>query len=555
MADFIPLQCLLSAGRGDDHPVAYDGLRRHAFSDLRAQAARWRDMLASRPEGSVSLYLENGFEFAAALLGAWHAGKAVCLPADDLPATRARIAAMGIPQPEAPHASAAADERFGILADDCRLTLFTSGSTGEPQAVAKTLRQLSAETSTLSRQWDDSLPDGCRVEATVSHQHIYGLLFRILWPLAAGRPFSAHRQSFPESLLAALESAPCLLVASPAHLKRLPRHLDWRRGRPLAVFSSGGPLDDDALANSIDAWAQAPYEVFGSTETGGIAWRRRETGASTAWRPLPGVETRITGTSLALRSPHLPDDGWLETNDMVRAEDGGFSLLGRADRIVKLEEKRVSLDAVENALLASGLFETLRALALPGQREALGVAAVPNAAGWAELARSGRRAFAANILAGIRDCVIAEALPRHWRYGFRLPANAQGKVTQASLLSWFEPTRPHVLLLERSNEGATLEIHAAASLPDFAGHFPGFPLLPGVTQLDWSVRWARELFELPPAFAGVDNLKFQRIIEPGAVVRLELRHDRERSSVSFCYSSGGHSHASGKLRFEEKASC
>ncbi|AUH50896.1 4-coumarate--CoA ligase [Chromobacterium sp. ATCC 53434] len=553
MADFLPLQRLLSAGRADTHPVAYSGQREHSFADLRRLAARWRAALARQPETAVALHLEDGFEFAAALLGAWHAGKTVCLPADDLPATRERIARLGMPRLDPQQAAADGDEAFAPLADDCGLLLFTSGSTGEPQTIAKTLRQLAAETVTLSQRWDRSLPANCRVEATVSHQHIYGLLFRVLWPLAAGRPFASNRHAFPESLLAALDGTPSLLIASPAHLKRLPRQLAWQTARPAAVFSSGGPLDEAGLQNCRETLGQAPYEVFGSTETGGIAWRRREADASDAWQALPGIEVRIDGESLALRSPHLADDGWHATCDRVRAQDGGFALLGRADRIVKLEEKRVSLDAVEDALLASGLFEALRALPLPGARDLLGVAAVPNAAGWSELARVGRRAFAAALLNGIKDSVIAEALPRHWRYGFRLPINAQGKITQATLLSWFEPSRPHAALLERSAEHAVLQVEAAASLPDFAGHFPGFPLLPGVTQLDWSVRFARELFELPPAFCGVDNLKFQRIIDPGAVVRLELRHDRERGCVSFGYVSGEHAHASGKLRFSEPA--
>ncbi|POZ60248.1 AMP-binding protein [Chromobacterium alticapitis] len=555
MADFIPLQRLLNAGRAADHPVAYAGARSHGFAELRDLAARWRDALLAASAPTVSIHLEDSFEFAAALLGAWHAGKAVCLPADDLPATRERLAAMGMLSLDALNPAASADPIFQDLADCCGLLLFTSGSTGEPQLIAKTLRQLSAETATLSRQWDDALPRVCRVEATVSHQHIYGLLFRILWPLAAGRPFATRRQAFPESLLAALSEAPCLLAASPAHLKRLPAHLDWRAARPLAVFSSGGPLDDAALANSLATLGQAPCEVFGSTETGGIAWRRREPGASVAWQALPGIEVDIEGESLRLRSPHLPDNGWHETCDRVQPLDNGFALLGRADRIVKLEEKRVSLDAVERALLASGWFDALRAVVLPGPRASLGVAAAPNAAGWAELSRLGRRAFASALVEQLKDCVIAEALPRHWRYGFRLPVNAQGKTTEAALLSWFEPTRPQALLLERGDGHAVLAVEAAESLPDFKGHFPSFPLLPGVTQLDWAIRYARELFELPPDFCGIDNLKFQRIIPPGAIVRLELRHDAAKHNVGFAYASGEHAHASGKLRFAEAAPC
>jgi acyl-coenzyme A synthetase/AMP-(fatty) acid ligase len=56
--------------------------------------------------------------------------------------------------------------------------------------------------------------------------------------------------------------------------------------------------------------------------------------------------------------------------------DGRFRLLGRADRIVKIEERRVSLDALERALREDAEVDDARVLVLPGQREQL-AAVVP----------------------------------------------------------------------------------------------------------------------------------------------------------------------------------
>src|SRR5690606_133717 len=225
----------------------------------------------------------------------------------------------------------------GLDADACTLVLFTSGSTGEPAAIRKALRQLDAEVAALEAAFG-ALLEGATVQGTVAHQHIYGLLFRVLWPLSARRPSARRRIAYVEQL-ATPDDPAMVLVASPAHLKRLPPARDWRLlSQALRlVFSSGGALPADAARDVSRHWRQAPVEVFGSTETGGIAWQRAD-GRRAPWQPLPGVDWRLDGEILQVRSPHLPGGDWWTTSDRACAsDDGRFRLLGRADRIVKLE--------------------------------------------------------------------------------------------------------------------------------------------------------------------------------------------------------------------------
>jgi acyl-coenzyme A synthetase/AMP-(fatty) acid ligase len=71
-----------------------------------------------------------------------------------------------------------------------------------------------------------------------------------------------------------------VLVSTPAQLARFPGLLalaQWQR--PEMIFSSGGPLAPETAALYRAAFGAAPVEVFGSTETGGVAWRRRDGGA------------------------------------------------------------------------------------------------------------------------------------------------------------------------------------------------------------------------------------------------------------------------------------
>jgi acyl-coenzyme A synthetase/AMP-(fatty) acid ligase len=423
------------AGWRAEEPVTYGAF----VQRVRA----WTALGRREPARDIALHHNDSLEFAAALLGAWQAGKTVWLAANTLPATCALLLAQpcvfwgdypDIWQPHVPTPDAQCplpwqepDANFPAL------VVHTSGSTGAPRAIPKQMAQLTSELTALETQFGAQL-GGAEIVASVSHQHIYGLLFRVLWPLQAGRAIHASSHDHPERLVRALALRPSILVASPAYLKRLPAYLDWSgaAGKLRAVFSSGGVLAPEAATCVRNLLQQAPVEVYGSSETGGIAWRQE----SAVWRPLPNVAWRIEDGNLAVLSPHAGPD-WVVLADMARADADGFVLLGRSDRIVKIEEKRISLDALEDALRGSGLARDARVLPLPGtpgQRQALAAFVVPTAAGQAVL-MSGKAAMHARLRAVLAGVVEAVALPRRWCYLDQLPVDAQGKTTQGQLLA------------------------------------------------------------------------------------------------------------------------
>lgn len=546
------------AGWREGEPVAHGAL----LARVRAWTALGQRSIARQ----VALYHEDSLEFAASLLGAWLSGKTVWLAADTLPATCAALhgevgAFWGrFPAQHAPQAPAADDDWPGgwtaPAADFPALVVFTSGSTGAPTPIPKRLAQLTSEIAALEVQFGRALGQAAIV-STVSHQHIYGLLFRVLWPLAQGRPVHALRHEFPETLAPALAERPCVLLASPAHLKRLPAHLDWRgaASQLRAVFSSGGMLEQEASAHAGTLLGLAPIEVYGSSETGGVAWRRRQDGE--AWQALPGVQWRLDAEGmLEVRSDYAGLARWHGLADRAEAAHGGFLLRGRADRIVKIEEKRISLDAIEAALLASGLAREARVVqvAAPG-RQVLAAFVVPSEAGQAMLAGEGRAAVSSRLRTQLAAGLEAVALPRRWRYLERMPVNAQGKTTQAALLALLDerPRHPRLRLLEQEREQerarVLLELTVPADLLYFDGHFSVAPVLPGVVQVEWAVHYGRRYFDLKPSFGGMNALKFQQMIRPEQPLQLELVHDAAKGQLQFRYFSSAGSHASGRILF------
>lgn len=526
---------------------------------FRQQVLCWQQAFARAPGSDWALYFDDTLAFAAALLGAWHAGKRVFLGGDDLPATldglRPRVDGFAgdLPAryaPLQPAAEAATDAALQPLDEDQReLVVFTSGSTGAPTAIVKRMRQLSREVEALQAAFGEQL-EGTQVHGTVSHQHIYGLLFRVLWPLAAGRAIQPRR-FFHEDLVSALARQPSVLVATPAHIKRLPEQLDWSslQGQLRAVFSSGGPLPEEAALQARALLGVAPTEVFGSSETGGIAWRRWSA-EQPQWHPLPGVAWRIDDGCLSVSSPHLDSDDWWQTQDRVEADAGrSFRLLGRADRIVKIEERRVSLDALEQQLRTHPGVQEVRVLVLPGAREQLAAVVVPQQADVARWDDAQRRRQAQVLGAHLASSHDAVTRPRRWRFVDALPFNAQGKVTAAALTALFRPLLPAVQWQQRNADAALLLLPLEPDLVAFDGHFPQAKILPGVVQLDWAIHYARDVFAMPPRFERMDAVKFQHVARPGDCLQLTLGWDAARSVLSFRYVSDHGVHASGRVVF------
>ena len=250
----------------------------------------------------LALYTDDRIAFTSTLFNAWAQGTQVFLPGDDLPATRAALA---------PHIDGWLTPERKPLPDldtiDRTLpgvVVFTSGSTGAPVAIHKALHQLFDEIRTLDATFASRLTPNTRFISSVSHQHIYGLLFTVLWPTLTGRRLAEGRLEYPEELERDLAAHDSVLVASPAHLKRLPTGRTWAT-KVRAVFSSGGPLSPEAGQLAHDVIGHTPIEVFGSSETGGIAWRQ---GSTAPWAPLSGISVRASeANTLEVRSPHLPN--------------------------------------------------------------------------------------------------------------------------------------------------------------------------------------------------------------------------------------------------------
>ena len=458
----IPLSRLLAESRNPSTILAQSNWHNFTWGDFRLDVASLSSKILEIGCGRWLLFTEDTYLFAVGLFAIWHAESIAVLPPNlgqqtlnelnhelkgVVTDSKLKLDNVAVLYPKDTVTHSLHTDWKVLSQDQTKLEIFTSGTTGARKALKKTIANLESEVEEQEVVWGDKLGKST-VFSTVCHQHIYGLLFKVLWPLYAGRVFQNETFLSPNELVNKMntDKSTCL-VSVPAHLKRMPELIDLSdmTSRCNIIFSSGGPLSAETSRTFTESVGITPYEILGSTETGGIAWRQQSSGTEAdVWKAFNKVKVALEPPEslLKVKSPffnELENDGWFVTGDIAEmVEDKTFLLKGRGDRVVKIEEKRLSLADMEQRLESHPMVETAKIFLLEDppfskRRPPLAAVIVLSNSGKANLHKMNIRKLIDDLklyLAASFDKIL---LPRSWKFVDRLPEDAQGKTSLADL--------------------------------------------------------------------------------------------------------------------------
>ena len=427
---------------------------------------------------------------------------------------------------------------------------FTSGSTGVPKRIKKTMAMLMAEVEYHVRMHADQIAQNPVVIASIAPHHMYGVLWRVLFPIIGKMAVDTDMIFTPEELIEKQSVYDkVLFLTTPSFLDGISRYGGQYKfvENCIGIFTSGSLLGTKTSNSAYEMFGVSPFEVFGSTETGGVAYRQQHNNVN--WTIFDAVGVSLVDGCMEITSPYSFQNPYLMSDAIDMIDEKHFKLIGRADRVVKIAEERISLPDMEGWLCDNEYISRAYCTAMHrGVREIIGCMVELTDIGADRIIRVGRRAFIDEIKKYLSGFVPAVALPRCIRIVHQIPTNAQGKYVKNEILALLHSSvaEPIVQHIVKTDSSVVADLTFLGDSAYFVGHFPNFPILPGVIQMHFVFQFIRQFFHVSAPAFDVIKLKYTSLILPDVTTKLELIRNAD-GEFTFCYSQNGKACSAGKI--------
>ena len=564
---FTEINKLFISNVAPTHTAFFCGGNAVSFGDFSRDVAHMANIFSRDNTNTVILFVpDNIYLFFVCFMGLMQAGKDVILPA--------MLNNQNIDSLRDMTRTIVTDKHFDFdgftfidINQDCgdtwnfcdmdnrQMYFFTSGSTGTPKKICKIFHNLSAEVAQHNKQLRAIFDMSPTMVASIAPYHMYGLLWRFLIPLAAGIAIDTDMIFTPEELQHAQNKYEKILFATtPSFLDGITKYQNQYtfKDNCVGIFSSGSLLDTKTSTKTFETFGASPFEIFGSTETGGVAFRQQKDGP--LWTIFDPVNVVLDENNCIIADSDFCCTRPYPMSDVVEMQNSRqFLLKGRADRVVKIAEERISLPEYEDKLKSHPFVDNCYVTTVnQNGRVVIGCVITLTDAGKQFITTTGRHDFIADIKNHLSSYFPNVALPRKVRIVNMIPMNTQGKILKSKIAEILRSAlaEPIAKDLIKTDTSLNADLMFLGDSAYFKGHFEHYPILPGVIQLHFVIKFIQSFFNKEIKAYDIFKLKFTNLILPDTFVHFELNKLND-NEFTFSYENGDVKYSVGKIAIKE----
>lgn len=457
---------------------------------------------------------ENHFEFVIDFLAAICAEKEIFLGSGCENCVRAN----SVPSAKKSDISLIEKNPKDIIINFC-----TSGSSGQPKIIKKSLFNLIREAEDIKEMFFGAEKELVFSTTTVFH-HLFGMTFCFMTPIIGGFTIDLRNKNFPENV----QDKNACLVTSPSFLAKMKKYDTPFAEMPKFLVAAGAKLEDDVFKYFEDK--SKIIEIYGSTETGVVAYRTASCYKYLTKFPNVKIE-QIEEKNYKISSDYFYEDEIELHDEILFSEPDRMLIFGRADRILKINEKRISPAEIENTIKNSELVEEVYCLKV---EQKLAAAVVLTPLGIDYFKKNGQL----ELSKFLKSLVAGDVKPQKWRFLPEIYKTDTGKIDKNKIEEIFMTNVSFPIVSEQkfSENYAEYTLFFPVKSNFFRGHFPSFEILPGVAELYFVLFFANAAFKTPMEAQVMKKIKFSHIIFPDRDVTLKMVNNERL--VEFAFLSG-----------------
>ena len=401
------------------------------------------------------------------------------------------------------------------------LDFVTSGTSGNQTHIEKTLENFQEESRDIFSEL--KLEKGLEFITTTTPEHLFGASFYMMFPLNFDYIINVSRINYPEDLV--YKNA--VLITTPSFLDTMRKYDIKPPQNPEIIITAGSKLKDETF-NYAKTISKRVIEIYGSTEAGIIAYRESpKTNRLKLFSGIKILSSNDNGTEILTKYSKCENQ---TLNDRIRVLGDEIEFLGRSDRLIKVLEKRISAEDMENEISKNKFVEECFCFEYYGKIACL---VALNDLGKEEAKENGTLEISKELKTNLHK--LFEIIPQKWAFTDEIPKTERGKVDKTSVENIFDTNITFPLILSRDfeNNVCVFELCFLKNSNFFQGHFEGFPILPGVVQLFYANYFTKLAYDIDCRCGQIRKIKFKNIIFPSREVFLELK--KKENSVEFKY--------------------